>query len=463
MRFNSLAFRLFASAAAWTLIVLPITAIILISLFRGAVERSFDARLNTYLTDLLAETLDPQTGELLPPPDLGVSEFNLPLTGWYWQITPIVEGGGPVRPLFSSTSLLAEVLKLPSSNGAEIDTEGLLRANITGPKGQQLRVVEREVALAGEGKRERYSFAVAGNGEEVEKEIDDFKFIAISALTVLGIGLAFATLFQVKFGLSPLGTMQAGLSAIRSGKAEKLEGEYPVEINPLQRELNALILSNQDIVERSRTHVGNLAHALKTPLSVITNESRKSRTGLGRKVADQAQMMETQISHHLDRARMAARVRVIGDVTEVAPVLGGLARAVKRIYKDAGIEVRVSCPKELKFQGEKQDLEEMVGNLLDNACKWAKSRVAVTAGIHEGEHDGAARQLIIDVDDDGPGLSKAQRSQVVQRGKRLDETKPGSGLGLSIVADLAHLYRGTLELDISPQKGLRARLLLPLA
>jgi len=462
MRFNSLAFRLFASAAAWTLIVLPITAIILISLFRGAVERSFDARLNTYLTDLLAETLDPQTGQLLPPPDLGVSEFNLPLTGWYWQITPIVESGGENRPIFSSTSLLAEVLELPSTQDSAINSDGLLRANITGPKGQNLRVVEREVALDNAGRQERYSFAVAGNGEEVEKEIDDFKFIAISALTVLGIGLVFATLFQVRFGLSPLGTMQEGLSAIRSGKSERLEGEYPVEIHPLQQELNALIRSNHDIVERARTHVGNLAHALKTPLSVITNEARKSRTGLARKVTDQADVMQTQISHHLDRARMAARVRVIGDVTDVAPVLGGLSRAVKRIYKSNGVDVRVSCPKDLKFQGEKQDLEEMVGNLLDNACKWAKSRVTVNAKRSAADQGGAGH-FTVTVDDDGPGLSKTERKAAVQRGKRLDETKPGSGLGLSIVADLAHLYRGEFELDVSPAKGLRARLRLPAA
>jgi len=463
MRFNSLAFRLFASAAAWTLIVLPITAIILISLFRGAVERSFDARLNTYLTDLLAETLDPQTGQLLPPPDLGVSEFNLPLTGWYWQIAPIVDGGGRSRPLFSSTSLLAEVLELPSAQRTAINSDGLLRANIRGPKGQKLRVVEREVALDNAGKQERYSFAVAGNGEEVEREIDDFKFIAISALTVLGIGLVFATLFQVRFGLSPLGSMQEGLSAIRSGEAEQLEGQYPVEIHPLQQELNALIRSNHDIVERARTHVGNLAHALKTPLSVITNEARKSRTSLARKVTDQAGVMQTQISHHLDRARMAARVRVIGDVTEVAPVLGALSRAVKRIYKTTGVEVRVSCPKDLKFQGEKQDLEEMVGNLLDNACKWAKSRVAVSAKASGGGGGEETGVFVITVDDDGPGLSKAQRKAAVQRGKRLDETKPGSGLGLSIVADLAHLYRGDFELDVSPAKGLRARLRLPAA
>jgi len=461
MRFNSLAFRLFASAAAWTLIVLPITAIILISLFRGAVERSFDARLNTYLTDLLAETLDPQTGQLLPPPDLGVSEFNLPLTGWYWQIAPIGKGGARSRPLFSSTSLLAEVLELPSSQETAINSDGLLRANIRGPKGQKLRVVEREVALDNAGRQERYSFAVAGNGAEVEKEIDDFKFIAISALAVLGIGLVFATLFQVRFGLSPLGSMQEGLSAIRSGKAEQLEGQYPVEIHPLQQELNALIRSNHDIVERARTHVGNLAHALKTPLSVITNEARKSRSGLGRKVTDQAGVMQTQISHHLDRARMAARVRVIGNVTEVAPVLSALSHAVNRIYRDTGVEVRVSCPEDLKFQGEKQDLEEMAGNLLDNACKWAKSRVAVSAKAADGGE--GAGEFIITVDDDGPGLSKAQRKAAVQRGKRLDETKPGSGLGLSIVGDLAHLYRGDFELDISPAKGLRARLRLPAA
>jgi signal transduction histidine kinase len=280
----------------------------------------------------------------------------------------------------------------------------------------------------------------------------------ITALAVLGLGLVVATLFQVRFGLRPLRAIRHDLAAIRSGEAERLEGEPPDEIRPLQQELNALIQSNREIVDRARTHVGNLAHALKTPLSVITNEARETQGPLAAKVIEQAEIMRTQITHHLDRARVAARAGAIGDTTDVDGVLRALKRALDRIYDSRGLDLSVSSSPALKFQGEKQDFEEMVGNLLDNACKWARSRVRLSAEPIDG-----ARSFAVLVDDDGPGLTAPQRAKAVKRGQRLDETKPGSGLGLSIVADLAHLYKGSLELEPSPEGGLRARLELPVA
>ncbi len=252
--------------------------------------------------------------------------------------------------------------------------------------------------------------------------------------------------------------MRQNLAEIRSGEAEQLEGELPEEIRPLQQELNALIQSNREIVDRARTHVGNLAHALKTPLSVISNEARAHEGPLSSKVIEQAQIMRTQITHHLDRARVAARSSVIGDTTDVDGVLQALKRTVDRLYEERGLDVEVASISGLKFQGEKQDFEEMVGNLLDNACKWARSRVRAEARPGKG----AARFTVI-VDDDGPGLTEAELAKGVRRGQRLDETKPGSGLGLSIVADLAHLYKGRFELEPSPEGGLRARLELPSA
>jgi signal transduction histidine kinase len=274
---------------------------------------------------------------------------------------------------------------------------------------------------------------------------------------VLGLGLVLATLFQVRFGLSPLRAIRQDLAAIRSGEAEKLEGELPDEIRPLQRELNALIQSNREIVERARTHVGNLAHALKTPLSVIRNEARSHEGPLSSKVIEQAEIMRTQITHHLDRARVAARSSVIGDVTDVEGVLHALKRTLDRIYEERGIDLEVGAPPGLRFQGEKQDFEEMVGNLLDNACKWAERRVTAQAALAKNGN------FAVIVDDDGPGLSEGDRAKAVKRGQRIDESKPGSGLGLSIVADLAHLYKGRFELEPSPEGGLRARLELPAA
>jgi signal transduction histidine kinase len=205
-------------------------------------------------------------------------------------------------------------------------------------------------------------------------------------------------------------------------------------------------------------HVGNLAHALKTPLSVIRNEAQAHQGPLSDKVVEQAEIMRTQITHHLDRARVAARSSLIGDATEVDSVLQALKRTLDRIYDERGIDLEVEESPGLKFQGEKQDLEEMVGNLLDNACKWAKTSVRVST-----EHRTGRSRFSVIVDDDGPGLTEEEREKAVKRGQRLDETKPGSGLGLSIVADLAHLYKGRFALEPSPEGGLRARLELPAA
>jgi signal transduction histidine kinase len=454
MRPNSLAFRLFASAAAWTLVVLPVTAFLLLSLYRQAVERNFDARLNVYLTSLIASTTSEGAKTPTAPASLGAPVFTIPFSGWYWQIKPL---DGPDQPLFVSDSLLDQQLKLPSQEKVSPDQTLTRRAYAPGPQDQRLRVVEREIRPAGPNSAP-YSYAVAGDAAEIERDLAEFRTMLIAALGVLGLGLVVATLFQVRFGLAPLRAIRHDLAAIRSGDEEQLEGELPSEIRPLQQELNALIQSNRDIVERARTHVGNLAHALKTPLSVITNEAREKDGPLAGKVIEQAELMRTQITHHLDRARVAARSGAIGDITDVDGVLKGLKRALDRIYEGRALELDVRSDRGLKFQGEKQDFEEMVGNLLDNACKWAKSKVCVSAA----RADGAGNFEVL-VDDDGPGLTEAERVKVVERGQRLDETKPGSGLGLSIVADLAHLYRGRFELEPSPQGGLRARLQLPAA
>ena len=454
MRFNSLAFRLFASAAAWTLVVLPVTAILLVSLYREAVERNFDARLNVYLTSLVASTTEGSGAKPKEPANLGEPIFTIPLSGWYWQIKPL---DGAARPVFVSDSLLDQQLKLPSQNAVPPDTSLTRRAYADGPEQQRLRVVEREIRPAGLNSTP-YSYAVAGDAAEIDRDLAGFTTMLIAALAVLGLGLLVATFFQVRFGLQPLRAVRQDLAQIRSGEAEKLEGELPVEIRPLQQELNALIQSNREIVDRARTHVGNLAHALKTPLSVISNEARTHQGPLSDKVVEQAEIMRTQITHHLDRARVAARSSVIGDITEVAGVLQALKRTLDRIYEERGLDLEVSCGDELRFQGEKQDFEEMIGNLLDNACKWARSRVKAEAR----RLDGAASFMVV-VDDDGPGLTGDERAKIGKRGQRLDESKPGSGLGLSIVADLAHLYKGRLELEPSPEGGLRARLELPAA
>ncbi len=251
--------------------------------------------------------------------------------------------------------------------------------NLIGPGEQRVRIAE-QVYVFGDGKAaQRYSVAVAGKLSEVEENLAAFRSQLIQALALAGIGLLAVTLFQIRFGLFPLSRVEQSLAAIRSGEAARLDGELPAEIKPLQQELNALLKSNQEIVERARTHVGNLAHALKTPLAVLINEARGDASPLARKVTEQADTMTTQVNLYLDRARMAARIGVIGRVTEVRPVSESIVRALERIYRDKDLTYSLDCPYGTRFQGERQDLEEMLGNLLDNASKWARSRVSLVA------------------------------------------------------------------------------------
>jgi len=333
---------------------------------------------------------------------------------------------------------------------------------VAGPEDQRLRVIERTVDLGDDG---RYLFAVAGDALEIDDETQGFDRAIAITFVALAVVLLITTMFQVRFGLAPLKRISESLAAIRSGKAERLEGRFPVEIAPLARETNALIEANREIVERARTHVGNLAHALKTPLSVIVNEATaRGEDPLAAKVREQADVMRDQVQRHLERARIAARATVVGTVTDVAPVVTSLARSMEKIHRDRGIAIDIETPRDTRFRGERQDLEEMVGNLVDNACKWAQSRVAVEV-LPERDAAQATATLRVVVDDDGPGLTPAQRALVgaVRRGQRLDETKPGSGLGLSIVVDLAALYGGALTLGTAPIGGLRAELVLPAA
>src|ERR1043165_9834123 len=456
MRANSLALRLFVSATAVTVVILLITGVVLSSLYRDGVERSFDRRLDVYLKTLVADVSAPEEAEKFPQA-LGEPLFDLPLSGWYWQTTRLNAAKPEVK---SSRSLWDS--GLPHLEDLHVPTgpDGTRKRYVTGPEDQRLRLVERTVDLGEEG---RYLVAVAGDAQEIEDEAQSFDRALAITFALLAVVLLLTTMFQVRFGLAPLKRLSESLAAIRSGTAERLEGRFPEEIAPLARDTNALIEANREIVEGARTHVGNLAHALKTPLPVIVTEARDDDP-LAAKVREQAAVMRDQVQHHLERARIAARATVIGTVTEVAPVVTALARSMEKIHRDRGIAIDIEAQRDTRFRGEKQDLEEMVGNLVDNACKWAQSRVAVEV-LAAGAEAKAGNTLRVVVDDDGPGLTPSQRErvQVARRGNRLDETKPGTGLGLSIVTDLAALYGGALTLGTAPIGGLRAELVLPAA
>jgi signal transduction histidine kinase len=446
---------LFLWATAWTVVILIITGIALSTLYRHAVERAFDRRLDVYLRTLVADVASPEDSGDKFPQSIGEPLFELPLSGWYWQVTRL---DSKTPEVHSSRSLWDSNLPRLAADRSAAESE-YRQGYARGPEDQDLRLVERSIDLGADG---RYFVAVAGDAAEIDEETHNFSRAIFITFTALTMALLLTTALQVRFGLAPLTRISESLAAIRSGRAERLEGEFPVEIAPLARETNALIEANREIVERARTHVGNLAHALKTPLSVIVNEAAtRGSDSLAQKVLEQADIMRDQVARQLERARLAARSTRIGALVNVPPVVTALARSMEKLHREREIAIDVDVPEQAHFHGEQQDLEEMVGNLVDNGCKWARSRVAIEVLTDQLAGEGEKARVRIIVDDDGPGLSPSQREQVALRGQRLDETKPGSGLGLSIVVELARLYGGVLTLGTAPIGGLRAELALP--
>jgi len=461
MRPGSLAIRLFASAIAVIVAVLLLSGLVLSSVYRDAVERAFDRRLDVYLKTIVADVASASSSEMPEPATLGDPVFNFPLSGWYWQITRV---DGAARQFKTARSLPEGTLPLLLDRGTK-DDFGLREGYVQGPADQRLRMIERLVDLGEDG---QYVVAVAADAMEIEDEVSGFDRALMVTFGILASVFLIALLFQVRFGLRPLKRMSAGLAAVRAGSADKIEGSFPVEIAPLVGEVNALIDSNREIVERARTHVGNLAHALKTPIAVLQNEATKSEAAnsedpFAAKVREQAEIMKSQVAHHLDRARIAARVSVVTTVEEVGPIVEGLARTMAKVYRGKGIDVEAEVPEGIRFRGERQDLEEILGNLVDNGCKWALSLVEINVVPLPETQFGERAFFEITIDDDGPGLTEEQRVEAMQRGKRLDENKPGSGLGLSIVVELVALYGGKFTLATAPLGGLRSIVRLPAA
>jgi signal transduction histidine kinase len=442
MAARSLALRLIVGAGVWIAAALLAGGFVLSTLFHDTVENSFDARLVVLLESLVAVAeLDAQ-GQPQLTRSVGEPRFDQTYSGWYWEIA---EDG---KPLLRSRSLWDQELALSTVPA----TTGAVQHDIVGPDDTPLRITERDITLPGSGKRLR--FAVAGETSEIEDAVRSFNATLIWALGLLGLGLIVALLIQIFFGLQPLRRIRQAIVAVRTGRAQRLEGRFPLEIEPLSNELNVLIEHNAAVLERARTQVSNLAHALKTPLSVLTNEANASDGPLAETVRRQTAAMRKQVDHYLARARTAAAAKVLGARADVAPVVEDLRRTLARIHIDRQIQIDTQLPSGLAFRGERQDLEEMLGNLADNACKWARRSVAI-----EARRDGG--RLIFTVDDDGPGLPAEQREAVFRRGNRLDERVPGTGHGLAIVREIAELYEGSVALDDSPRGGLRATLSLP--
>lgn len=437
-------------AALWITAALAVGGLLISALFRDSVERNFDARLTVHVDSLIAVSRYDDSGRLMVSRTLPDPRFDLPYSGWYWQIT---DQRGTV--LIRSRSLWDEVLELtePGEQGNMRTVEALV-----GPDGSALRVRFVDVTLPEMPPHAPpVRFAVAANSSELKDELRPFNLALLWSMGALGLGLAVAVALQVRVGLQPLRRIRVALADIRSGRTERMEGDWPSEVQPLVGELDSLLEHNAAVLDRARTHVGNLAHALKTPLAVLGNEASRKQGPRADAIDRQVATMRRWVDHYLARASAAATGAVLGARTQVAPVVADLRRTLTRIHADRSITIEVQEDGEgLAFRGERQDLEEMVGNLMDNACKWASSRVQIALSVEHG-------RLVLTIDDDGEGLAEAQRGEAMGRGRRLDESSPGSGLGLAIVSDIAGLYGGSLRLDESPIGGLRAVLSLPLA
>ena len=450
---QSIASRLFLSAAFWSFTILIMAGLGLSALNARSSEANFDDQLGVYLKALVANVAVTEEGRGGQPPVIA-PQFELAFSGWYWQIARI---DGETPEIRTSRSLFGT--QLPRLDPAEARSSGTtLSGYVVGPGEKPLRMIQREIDAGEEG---RYLVQVAANAEVIQTQIENFEYALAATFLTLALALLGSTGLAVRFGLRPLRVLQEGVAAIRRGEAERIAGEFPQDVAPLAAEVNLLLEANREIVDRARTQVGNLAHALKTPLSVIVNEADSHSALLPEKVKEQADIMTRQVSFYLDRARAAARANSSGVSTELRPVVESLIRTFEKVYDDRALEFEQDVPEGLRFRGESQDLADLIGNLLDNSGKWARRRVRIAAARETGADAAGRSYFTAIIDDDGPGLDPQAREAALQRGRRLDESRPGSGLGLSIVVDLAGVYSGTLRLEDSPLGGLRACLRLP--
>ncbi len=455
---RSLVARLIALAALWTASLLLAGAVGLTSVYRSSVFRAVDDQLEGAVTSLLENVDADESGVIgVSTPALD-PRYAQTYSGRYWEVFYIDEDDGSRISVAGSRSLFGRSIAL-DEDLVEAARERIgvrVTGGGEGPEGQSLRVMAMAVRVGPF--NDLVLLTAAEDRAPANRDIRAFALAASWTLAAFAIGLLAAVFVQVRWGLAPLFAMRAAVEAIREGERERLDEAAPSELAPLARELNALIDHNRDIVERARAHVGNLAHALKTPISVILNESRSQKGDFAETVRRQTEKMQIQVEHHIQRATAATRGQSHGSRTDVRAVIEDLARTLPRMYPERDIALEVSAASDLQFRGERQDLEEMVGNLMDNAFKWARGRVRIASAAAD-----APGRLAIVVDDDGAGLPPDQRSEVIARGMRLDEAAPGSGLGLAIVHDLARVYGGRLELGESPLGGLRAALNLPAA
>ncbi|MFC4298096.1 sensor histidine kinase [Castellaniella hirudinis] len=448
----SLRLRLLAVTLAWTLLSVALAGWGIQRLFRQHIQAQLQSELNIHLNHLTASLQVDEQGQVSLSTLPTDPRFSHPFSGLYWQIS-VPSAGTRFAQLLRSRSLWDA--HLPDMVGGLVPGRDAA-AQASGPDGQPLQMRVREVHPA-EGPIDTLILVVAADEALWAEPVSRFDRMLAVALGILALGMTAAAWMQVGFGLRPLARLRVRLAALRAGRADRIEGEFPMEVQPLVEDFNLVLGRNAEGLERARMQAGNLAHALKTPLAVMANAAQAGDPDLPRLVSEQVEAARRQVDYHLARARAAAAVRVTGLRSPILPLLQGLVRVMDRVHAERGLVYDLSrVAEDLAFRGEAQDFQEMLGNVLDNAGKWARRQVRVTVRSKDGE-------LAIWVEDDGPGLSPERAEQVFERGQRADEHTPGSGLGLGIVRDLADLYGGWARIEAGALGGARVVVTLPAA
>lgn len=442
---GSLARRMALIAAGWIAVLLLLGGVALDRTLTSLVSRNFDEQLEYMLTAMIASAEIGPDGEVFFYRTLGDQRFLEPNSGLYWQITG--EGFEP----WPSRSLWDRTLTL---RGDHFDNEAHFYDS-NQFSGEPLRMAERSVILPGS--ETRWTFAVASATRDLDDQIAEIRGILAWSFAVLGLGLFGMALFQIRYGLSPLRRVRAAIQKLRTTGANRIAEPLPEEVQPLVQELNELLEHSERQAEEARTHAGNLAHALKTPLTVVNNAATAHAPDLAETVIREARTMRRHVDHHLARARAVGR-RAIGRArTPVCESAEAVRRAVERLYPEVRFDIAGN--RQALVAIERQDLDEILGNLIENAAKYGGGSVFVTV---DAEPDAPACSIW--VEDDGAGIPPEMRGEIFARGARLDTGKPGTGLGLSIVRDVSEIYGGSVELDESEDLGgLLVRLLLPRA
>jgi signal transduction histidine kinase len=447
-RTGSLTRRMIGIAAIWIVALLLIGGFALDRVLSRSFIDSFDNQLVYVLNSMVDASEIGPDGEVHFSRAPAEQRFIQPYSGLYFQIS------GSGADTFPSRSLWDRRLRV-SDNHFDVKPHLYDSDEFFEPvRKEKLRIAERDVILPGSDVRWR--FQVAESRESIDRQIHQARLILFWSFTALGVGLLILAALQTFYGLWPLRRVRSEVAAIRSGDKTRVGGDFPSEIRPLTEEINQLLAHSEEQAEEARRHAGNLAHALKTPLTVITNSATARAPDLADTVCREALVMRRQVDHHLARARAIGRRAAAQSRTRVWESLEAVERAVDRLYE--GVTIDIAGNHEVQVRVERQDLDELLGNLVENAAKYGGGRVFVTV-------EPKGEMVDIEVEDDGPGIPPDRRGEMFTRGARLDTTgKPGTGLGLAIVRDVAEIYGGSVSLEESEDLGgLLARLKLPAA